>query len=323
MARLSRIKVTREEAWYHVCARVAGWMDWYPLEDPVAREKLQALIKKYLEVFCCEAAAFCLMGNHYHLVLMFQPFKTLSRKELYKRAKLLYQNPEAVLTSEMHWQRFNQRIFDLSELMRSLQSEYARWYNKTYRRRGALWGERFKSVLLGNGETVMDAVLYVELNPVRAGLVEAPEEWKWSSASSRLIGNDEWMIPLDEFVPESDQKKIKSTYKYLLYFRGGLEDTTSRRAISERILRNEAIRGFNHPGIFLRRLQFFTNAGFLGSELQVRTLIDRLRQESYYKRRKNPLVNMLGNAKIYSLRGHRNDTTWITAFETSVDCSSA
>ena len=77
MARLPRLKVENEIGWYHLCARVAGWLNWFPFEDGIARQKLLETIRKYLAVYCCDAAAFCLMGNHYHLVVRFLPFRIL------------------------------------------------------------------------------------------------------------------------------------------------------------------------------------------------------------------------------------------------------
>ena len=53
------------------------------------------------------------------------------------------------------------------------------------RPRGHFWGERFQSSILADGDEVLDSMLYVELNPVRAKLVEAPEQWEHDS-SSRL-----------------------------------------------------------------------------------------------------------------------------------------
>jgi hypothetical protein len=76
--------------------------------------------------------------------------------------------------TEEEWERFRQRLFDVSELMRNIQSSFARWYNRSYDRRGRFWADRFKSVFLETETAVLDCMLYVELNPVRAGLVERP-----------------------------------------------------------------------------------------------------------------------------------------------------
>ncbi len=50
--------------------------------------------------------------------------------------------------------------------MGNVQSAFARWYNKTYQRRGRFWADRFKSVYLETTQAVQDCLLYVELNPV-------------------------------------------------------------------------------------------------------------------------------------------------------------
>ena len=244
MARMPRIKRIDEDGWYHLCARVAGRSGWFPFEDPLARRKLLMLIKKYLEVFFCEAAGFCLMGNHYHLISKFEAFRPLSREELYQRALKLYKNPNAVLVSDRQWERFNRRLFDISEFMRSLQSEYAKWYNRTYDRKGAFWGDRFKSVLLGENQSIMDAVFYVELNPVRAKLVERPEDWSWSSAYLREIGDDGWLTPLSKLIPAAAEYDAESNYKYRLYYRGGIQTKAGTGFIPARIIESEAEKGF-------------------------------------------------------------------------------
>ena len=150
MARLPRLKVENDVGWYHLCARVAGWLDWLPLEDPLARQQLLRTLRKYLSVYFCQAAAFCLMGNHYHLIVRFSEFRHLTQEELYRRAQQLYADPDQVLRSPRQWQRFHRRLFDVSEFMRNLQQAYAKWYNRHYDRRGSFWGERFKSSILSD-----------------------------------------------------------------------------------------------------------------------------------------------------------------------------
>ena len=121
------------------------------------------------------------MGNHYHLLLWFDERREMNRDELFKRAQLLY--PEALLKGWLraNWQRFEERIFDVSEFMRNFQAAVARWYNYTFSRRGRFWAERFKSTLLESDEQMIDCLLYVELNSVRAGIVTHPEEYEGSS----------------------------------------------------------------------------------------------------------------------------------------------
>lgn len=302
---MPRIKNVDEDGWYHLCARVAGAPGWFPFDDPMARKKLLELIKKYLEVFFCDAAGYCLMGNHYHLVSRFKAFRILSRKELYERALKIYKNPNAVLVSDRQWERFNKRIFDVSEFMRTLQSEYAKWYNRTYDRRGAFWGDRFKSVLLGENESVMDAVLYTELNPVRAGIAVRPEDWKWSSAFLRETGQDDWLTPLDELIPDIAESDVRMAYRGRLYYRGAVQTKTGGGFITAKIIDEEIRRGFRKPGAFSRRIRYFTEGLVLGSEMQIMDWITRMRRELYYLRRKNPIAHRLDGMVPYTLREQR------------------
>ena len=91
--------------------------------------------------------AYCLMTNHYHAVLCI---------------------PEG----------------GLSEGMRELNGGYARWSNIRHGRVDHLFGKRFGSKEITRDEYLLEACRYVVLNPVRAGLVKLPEEWKWSSYRS-------------------------------------------------------------------------------------------------------------------------------------------
>ena len=58
---------------------------------------------------------------------------------------------------------------------------FTRYYNKRHNRRGYFWGDRFKSVIVEKGETLINCLAYIDLNPLRAGLVERPEDYRWNS----------------------------------------------------------------------------------------------------------------------------------------------
>jgi REP element-mobilizing transposase RayT len=305
MARLPRLKVENEVGWYHLCARVAGWLDWFPFEDRIARQKLLETIRKYLAVYGCDAAGFCLMGNHYHLVARFRPFCILSREELYERARLLYRDPNQVLGSRQQWQRFNRRIFDVSEFMRNVQQSYTKWYNRRYHRRGSLWGERFKSVILGGQPSILETLLYVELNPVRAGLVERPEDWQWGSAAVRTLSQDDWLIPLEELIPAVPCTRLSADYRALLYQRGAVAAKPGTGTIPLPILRLEEARGFSQPGAYRRRLRFFSDGLFLGTRIQVQDWLTELLRRGHYARRRHTIRQKVDQANFHTLREQR------------------
>ena len=190
MARTARHK-SSEAAFYHLTNRVAGEPDWFPFEDREASRKLLDMMLFYVNVYRCRLAAFQIMGNHFHFIVHFEKPRPLSREELEESAGKLYGRKAEVKTggwTDAKWKAFNERLFDVSKLMANVNGFYAQWFNRKFGRRGHFWGDRFKNPELLGLEAVQDGILYVELNAVRAGLVQRPEQWKWGSARWRLTG---------------------------------------------------------------------------------------------------------------------------------------
>lgn len=82
---------------------------------------------------------------------------------------------------DVHWEQFHRRLFSLPDLMRNIQQGLARWYNKTFVRRGLFWADRFKSTLLYGEDALLECLQYVDLIPVRASLVDKPEEYEYGA----------------------------------------------------------------------------------------------------------------------------------------------
>jgi putative transposase len=141
MGRLVRSKL--DDGIFHVTARgVAG----VPIvRDDVDRSRWLALLGRDAARHRWQLEAFCLMTNHFHLVLA-------------------------------------AKVEDLSAGMRALNGDYARTFNRRHRRHGHLFGQRFASWVIEGDEYVENAVRYVLLNPVRAGLCERAEQWLWSGS---------------------------------------------------------------------------------------------------------------------------------------------
>ena len=79
-------------------------------------------------------------------------------------------------------------------MMKQLGQRYVQYINRTYRRSGTLWEGRYKSSLIDKGEYLLACCRYVEMNPVRAGAVLCPEDYRWSSyrAKAGLVKED-WL----------------------------------------------------------------------------------------------------------------------------------
>lgn len=69
----------------------------------------------------------------------------------------------------------------VSEMMQSLGRRYVQYINKTYKRSGTLWEGRFKSCLVDSEKYLLTCMQYIEMNPVRASMVEHPGDYQWSS----------------------------------------------------------------------------------------------------------------------------------------------
>ncbi len=306
MPRTARHKST-EAAFYHLTNRVAGRPDWFPLEDPQARRKFLDMMVFYVNAYRCRLAAFQIMGNHYHLIVHFEKPRSLSRKELKKSTHKLYGEQAEKKTADwtdVQWEALNRRLFDVSRLMADVNGLYARWFNRQFGRRGHFWSDRFKNSELLGMEAVQDAVLYVELNAVRAGLANRPEQWKWGSARWRRLGKDEDLIPLEELFPSVPGTDVYGGYRARLYYRGAVPTKDNQAAIPQWILQQEERRGFARAGAFRRRLRFLTDGLAVGPAEKVAQLLEAYRQQGRYRRRRHPIPQLGG--VLFSLREQRS-----------------
>jgi len=77
----------------------------------------------------------------------------------------------------------------LERFMKELKERFSRWFNKRHGRRGTLWQERYKSVLVQDGEAAVTMAAYIDLNPLRAGLVEDPKDYRWCGYAEAVGGS--------------------------------------------------------------------------------------------------------------------------------------
>ena len=307
MARAARHKST-EAAFYHLTNRVAGRTDWFPFKNDQARRKLLDMMLFYVNAYRCRLAAFQIMGNHFHFVVHFEKPRALSRDELMDSAHKLYGRQAEKKTADWtvaQWKDFNQRLFDVSKLMQNVDGLYARWFNLKFERRGHFWSDRFKNPELLGSEAVQDAIFYVELNAVRAGLVKRPEQWKFGSARWRLTGEDQDLIPLEELFPLDAGTDLYSSYRARLYYRGAVPTREGQAAIPRWILHQEQRRGFTRAGAFRRRLRFLTDGLAVGPAEKVAQLLETYRQQGRYRRRRHPIPQLGG--VLFSLREQRSN----------------
>ena len=193
---------------YHVHSRVVDRRFVLGTEE---KEKFRALMRMQESFTGCRALSYCLMDNHFHLLLGVPPMAEagLPDEELLKRLSAIYGEAfvaavakeladarTAVYTNEsgtdeaveaIHT-RFTYRMQDLGEFMKGLLQRFSQWFNRAHSRSGTLWEDRFKSVIVEDGVAARTISAYIDLNPVRAGMVADPADYRWSSYGEAVGG---------------------------------------------------------------------------------------------------------------------------------------
>ncbi len=113
----------------------------------------------------------------------------------------------------------------LSEMMQALGRRYVQYFNYQYRRSGTLWEGRFKSSLVQSERYLLQCHRYIELNPVRADMVNDPSGYTWSSYRCNALGiNSELCTHHDEYL-KLGNSKVKRQLAYRALFKAHVDCT--------------------------------------------------------------------------------------------------
>jgi len=172
------LRLEFEGALYHVTSR--GDRREPIFEDAVDRRELLEIVGDGFDRFDAEAFAYCLMGNHYHFVI-------------------------------------RTRRPNLSRLMRHVNGVYTQAFNRRHGKVGHLFQGRFKAVLVDEDAYLLEVCRYVDLNPVRAGIVRRPQDWNWSSyrAHAGLGKGPSWLNTAavrERLAPEATAQAAAARY---------------------------------------------------------------------------------------------------------------
>lgn len=170
------LRIQYPGAWYHVMNRGrSGTKIFDSGEDYLAFIKL---MKESSSLWKVRIAAYCLMSNHYHLLLQ---------------------------TSEAN----------LSRCMRHINGIYTQYFNRTHKSDGPLFSGRYKSIIIDQDSYLLTLVRYIHNNPLSAGLVKRLENYRWSSHQSYISkGNEGNWLHKDYVLSmlEKNKNKRRQTY---------------------------------------------------------------------------------------------------------------
>ncbi|NCD33656.1 MAG: hypothetical protein EOL87_09620 [Spartobacteria bacterium] len=195
-------RIKRESlAYYHCMTRVVGRQ---MLLGDVEKEHMRKLIRRIEGFTGVRVLTYALMTNHIHLLLEEPDQNTpVSDELLMQRLRSLYTDEEM---QEIEWRwsnwltlgnsdavtedkrRYIRRMHDISAFMKTLKHRFSFWFNRMHGRKGTLWEERFKSVLIQGGDTLRTVAAYIEMNPVRAGLAAYPSVYRFCGFGEAMGG---------------------------------------------------------------------------------------------------------------------------------------
>ena len=288
---------------YHCMSRTVNGEAFFKTRE---KEVLRKMIHQVADFSGVEVLTFCLMNNHFHLLVRVPPAEGVSDGELLRRYRVLYPEPTAYQTASIELMtkelmaggsdaeairvRLLARMGDISAFMKTLKQRFSTWFNKSHNRFGPLWSDRFKSVLVeGKGNVLQTIAAYIDLNPVRAGIVQDPKDYRFCGYAEAVAGRGDAVRGLT-FVTSGlyDIAAVEAlkAYRLMLFGKGSAPAAGAKqidRAQAVRVLEKE--QGLLPAATLLRcRIRFFSEGAVLGSREFVAAHMDMWQRSA---RRKN------------------------------------
>ncbi|HMP73138.1 MAG TPA: hypothetical protein PKE55_07740, partial [Kiritimatiellia bacterium] len=185
---------------------------------------------------------------------------------------------------------FTYRMGDVSEFFKTLKQRFTQWYNRRHARRGTLWEERFKSVLVeGRGNVLATMAAYIDLNPVRAGLVTDPKDYRFCGYGEAVAGGSVargGLALVAECLGQGvDWRAAGKAYRVYLYGKG--ERTSSKQGFSAEEVKKVLAEGgkLSRAEVLRCRVRYFSDGVALGSRAFVEEVFEANRGRFGRKRK--------------------------------------
>ena len=312
------MKISGTTAVYHCMTHTVSGTPYF---ENRAKEVLRKMIWQVAAFSGVEVLTYCIMSNHFHVLLRVPESVNVSDAELLRRYRILYPKPTKYQTASIALmeqtlaaggeealairKRLLVRMGDVSEYMKSVKQRFTVWYNRSHQRKGTLWNERFKSVLVeGKGNPLQTMAAYIDLNPVRAGLVSDPKEYRFcgygEAVAERSLAAKGLRAIWGAYADGSRRGRVSiadalQMHRALIFGKRasdtGLSESEYRKALQ--ILEKEDAR-LPKSTVLRCRVRYFTDGAILGSQEYVRSFIDVWQTEK--GRQYPPKVNRLRGA---------------------------
>ncbi|NBB79451.1 MAG: transposase [Verrucomicrobia bacterium] len=276
-----------QAAVYHVVSRTA--FAHYAF-DAVEKERLLRILKRQAGFCGVEVLAYCIMSNHFHLLVKVPEPQPITDSELLRRYRLLYggrtcppssPSPEVLekllCTNGVEGQELRRRVLarmhNLAAFVRELKQRFGIWYNHRHDNKGTLWAERFRSTIVeACPEALSTVAAYIDLNPVRAEMVADPADYRFSSFGRAVGGNRAARLGYEAiFGHKSPWKDLMPSYNLILYGKGERSKGDNGKDLG-RIDRDTASKVLENGGrvpiwqLLRWRVRYFSEGTALGSK---------------------------------------------------------
>jgi REP element-mobilizing transposase RayT len=180
-------RIAPNEYVYHILTRGNNRQDVF--KDKKDYKKYIEILQRYKEKYKFKLYHYVLMMNHVHLVL-----------------------------------ETTEKGGKLSEIMKGINLSYAQYYKNRYIHVGHFWQDRYKSIIISKDDYLLACGSYVELNPIRAKIVEDPKEYKWSSYNTYAYGSKDLIIDEHTIYKELSKDESERRKKYREFIKGMLRE---------------------------------------------------------------------------------------------------
>jgi REP element-mobilizing transposase RayT len=289
--RHARVKVEGTGC-YHVVSRIVDRN--FRLDDG-EKDIFRRMMRRAETFSGVKVLTYAIMSNHFHLLVEVPERGEVNQEELLRRVTALYGSlyTATMLKQWAEWRkigaaslveeqqnRLRLRMGDISAFVKTLKQRYSMSYNARYQRKGTLWEERFKSVLVENGEQAKATVAaYIDLNPVRAACVSDPKDYRWSGYGEACGGGKSaraGLIAIHESRPYEQPGSWRSAsarYRVLLYVEGEERHAAFGEQVIRRGLKSEAVNQVIEgngrlplPQVLRCRVRYFTDGMAFGGK---------------------------------------------------------
>lgn len=318
---------------YHVMSRTCGGAVHF---DAVEKEALRKILLRLAEFSGVRVLTYCVMKNHFHVLAEVPEQNSWvgrfsgseGEQRLMRHLRILYSKSYVdQLKSELaDWRgrgfekmadsklaSILRRFCDLPTFMKEVKERFSRWYNKRHKRKGTLWMDRFRSVLVeGKGDALRAVAAYIDLNPVRAGITSDPKEYRWCGYAEALAGDPMMRSGICRAMGEVEdgweRYSVRDRYRDLL-FDGGVEvrdskDKVIRKGVPRRLAEQVHRDGgrLSLRELVAHRVRYFSDGAALGGREFVQRVFEDFRGMFSPRRVVGPRRIPLVETPLFSLR---------------------